>query len=288
MSAQTRTLEALMQTAADMHSRDFILPRDEKAPRWWVRGDPIATAFFNALSATFPQGERFFIESVKHYRDRVPAALKEQIAIFAAQESKHTREHVVFNRLITDAGYDAERIDQWTKERFDMGRRIARPIDHLAVTASLEHFTAIMAHDALTTDDHLDGAPEELKRLWRWHAMEEIEHKSVAFDTLLAVTAKLHPFRRWLLRTFHMALSTVQFLDMLFRSIALFFRTDGINRPGTWLKLLHFLFVRPGMFRRIARNYFAYYKPGFHPWQLDDRALVANAEAQMGGAYATA
>lgn len=277
-----------MQTPAAMHSRDFILPRDEKAPRWWVRDDPVATAFFNALSGTFPQGERFFIESVKHYRDSVPEDLRKQITVFAAQESKHTREHVVFNRLISDGGYDVALIDQQTKDRFDMGRKLGRPIDHLAVTAALEHFTAIMAHDALTTDDHLDGAPEEIKRMWRWHAMEEIEHKSVAYDTLLAVTANIHPFRRWLLRTSHMFLSTTQFLDMLFRSMALFFRKDGINTLGTWRKVLHFLFVRPGMFRRIARNYFAYYKPGFHPWKLDDRALVAQAEETMGGAYASA
>jgi len=277
-----------MQTPADLHSRDFILPRDEKAPRWWVRNYPVATAFFNALSGTFPQGERFFIESVKHYRDRVPEDLRKQITVFAAQESKHTREHVVFNRLISDGGYDVALIDQQTKERFDLGRKLGRPIDHLAVTAALEHFTAIMAHDALTTDDHLDGAPEEIKRMWRWHAMEEIEHKSVAFDTLLAVTADIHPFRRWLLRTSHMFLSTTQFLDMLFRSMALFFRKDGINTLGTWRKVLHFLLVRPGMFRRIARNYFAYYKPGFHPWKLDDHALVAQAEENMGGAYAPA
>jgi predicted metal-dependent hydrolase len=277
-----------MQTAADMHSRDFILPRDESAPRWWVRNDPIATAFFNALSGTFPQGERFFIESVKHYRDRVPAELKEQIAVFTAQESKHTREHVVFNRLIADAGYDVALIDQRTKERFDMGRKLARPIDHLAVTAALEHFTAIMAHDALVTDDHLEGASEEIKRLWRWHAMEEIEHKAVAYDTLMAMTAKIHPFRRWLLRVSHMVLSTVQFLDMIFRSMALFFRTDGINRPGTWMRVVHFLFVRPGMFRRVARNYFAYYRPGFHPWKLDDHALILKAEESMQEAYAPA
>jgi len=275
-----------MQTAADMHSRNFTLPRNESAPRWWVRNDPVATAFFNALSATFPQGERYFIESVKHYRDRVPAALKEQIAIFAQQESIHTREHVVFNRLITDAGYDAGLVDEWTKQRFDFGRQIARPIDHLAVTAALEHFTAIMAHAALTSDVDLEGAPEEIQKLWRWHAMEEIEHKAVAYDTMLAVTANIHPFRRWLLRTTHMFISTIQFLDMLVRAMALFFRTDGINKPGTWGRVLHFLLVRPGMFRRVARNYFAYYKPGFHPWELDDRALVAKAEASM--AYAPA
>jgi predicted metal-dependent hydrolase len=277
-----------MPTAKEMHSRNFTLPRNERTPRWWVRNDPVATAFFNALSATFPQGERFFIESVKHFRERVTPELREQIAIFAQQESIHTREHIVLNRLITDAGYDAALIDERTKQRFDLGRQIARPIDHLAVTAALEHFTAIMAHAALAHDDDLEGAPEEVQRLWRWHAIEEIEHKSVAFDTMIQVTADIAPIRRWFLRTIHMFISTVQFLDMLFRSMALFFRTDGINTFGTWMKVLHFLFVRPGMFRRIAPSYLAYYAPGFHPWKIDDLELAKNAEMQTGFAYAPA
>jgi len=271
-----------------MHSRNFALPRGERTPRWWVRNDPIATAFFNALSATFPQGERFFIESVKHFRDRVTPELRDQIAVFAQQESLHTREHVVFNRLITDAGYDAALIDERTKQRFDLGRQLGRPIDHLAVTAALEHFTAIMAHAALFYDDEFDGVREDIKRLWRWHAIEEIEHKSVAFDTMSQVTADIAPIRRWLLRTIHMFISTVQFLDMLVRSMALFFRTDGINTFGTWVKVLHYLFMKPGMFRRIAPSYFAYYLPGFHPWKIDDLALAKNAETETGFAYASA
>jgi predicted metal-dependent hydrolase len=277
-----------MPTAKEMHSRNFTLPRGERTPRWWVRNDPVATAFFNALSATFPQGERFFIESVKHFRDRVTPELREQIAIFAQQESLHTREHVVFNRLITDAGYDAALIDERTKQRFDLGRQFGRPIDHLAVTAALEHFTAIMAHAALFYNDDFDGVREDIKRLWRWHAIEEIEHKSVAFDTMTQVTADISPLRRWLLRTIHMFISTVQFLDMLFRSMALFFRTDGINTLGTWMKVLHFLFVKPGMFRRIAPSYFAYYSPGFHPWKIDDLELAKNAEVETGFVYAPA
>ncbi|MBV9330754.1 MAG: metal-dependent hydrolase [Alphaproteobacteria bacterium] len=275
-------------TAAEMHSRNFTLPKGAPSERWWVRGDPVATAFFNALSATFPQGERFFIESVKHYRDQVSPELKRQIAVFAQQESLHTREHVIFNRLITEAGYDAQLIDQRTKERFDMGRDIARPIDHLAVTAALEHFTAIMAHSALAHDDDLDGVREDLKKLWRWHAIEEIEHKSVAFDTMMEVTAGIGGFRRWLLRSAHMLISTIQFLDMLFRTMAFFFRTDGINSFGTWMKVMKFLFVSPGMFRRIAPAYFAYYLPGFHPWKIDDRALAMDAEKELGFEYAAA
>src|SRR5882757_7436013 len=95
-------------TPADLaiRSRDFKLNRSQLAIRWWRGGDPISTAFFNALSVSFPQGEAFFIEAVRRYRHAVHGKLEGQVALFIKQEVLHSREHVVFNRMITSAGYD--------------------------------------------------------------------------------------------------------------------------------------------------------------------------------------
>src|SRR5687767_1498869 len=95
--------------------RDLKLDRDASSPRWWHGGDPVATAFFNALSVSFPQGETFFIESVRRYRERGDARLQEQIQAFIQQEAAHTREHVVFNKLIKNAGYDTSAMDVETR-----------------------------------------------------------------------------------------------------------------------------------------------------------------------------
>ena len=245
-----------------------------QAPRWWHGGDPVATAFFNALSALFPQGERFFIDSVKRFRNCGSPKLQDQIAAFITQESLHTREHLAFNRIATDHGYDLTPIDNFLKRRLAWARSRGEH-QQLAATMALEHFTAILAHALLGDPAYIDQAPEPIQRLWRWHAIEEIEHKAVAFDTFMAATKNMSNLRRWFMRSAVMVFSTVLFVHTVFFGAKVLFRQDGINTPGTWLRFLHYLFVKPGMFRRVLGAYFTFYKPGFHPWQVDDRRLIA-------------
>ena len=124
--------------------------------------------------------------------------------------------------------------------------------------------------------------------MWRWHAMEEIEHKGVAFDTYLAATRKMPPFRRWLLRSVVMAITTMLFFAEIFIGCRESFRQDGINRPRTWFKLAYYLFAKPGVMRSVMRDYFSYYRSSFHPWQHDDRALIAEMDATLTEQYAAA
>ena len=260
--------------------RDLRVDRNTRNARWWHGGDPVATAYFNALSAAFPQGETFFIESVRRYRDSVHEPLREQIAAFVQQESMHTREHVVFNKLLRTAGYDTTAMDAETRRRVDEAR--ARPpVVQLALTVALEHFTAIMAHSLLTEREPLPGASEDIVRLWQWHAIEEIEHKAVAFDTFVAVTQHIRPLRRWLLRCHVMGLVSLQFWYSNFQRMADFFRQDGINTPRTWWRVAKYLLVKPGMMRRIFWDYLRFYGPGFHPWHRDDRPLIAEVEQKL-------
>lgn len=202
----------VVTTPADLTitPRDLKVDRTTRNARWWHGGDPIATAYFNALSAAFPQGETFFIESVRRYRDQVDEPLRQQIAAFVQQEAMHTREHVVFNKLLRTAGYDITAMDAEIRRRVD-DARTRPPVVQLALTVALEHFTAIMAHSLLTEREPLPGAPEDILRLWQWHAIEEIEHKAVAYDTFLAVTRDMPRLRRWLLRCHVMALVSLQF-----------------------------------------------------------------------------
>jgi len=273
---------ATAATPADLTitSRNLNVARDTVNPRWWHGGDPVATAFFNSLSATFPQGETFFIEAVRRFRDQADAHLHEQIAAFVQQEAMHTREHIAFNRLIKDAGYDTAPMDAYTRHRIGIARS-RQPLVQLAATVALEHFTAIMAHSLLTQTDPLPGAPRDVVKLWQWHAIEEIEHKGVAFDTYLSVTRQMSGLRRYIIRCQVMLLISFQFWRSIFWHMANFFRQDGINTPRTWWRALHFLLVKPGMVRRIARPYLSFYRGDFHPWLHDDRALIADVERQL-------
>jgi predicted metal-dependent hydrolase len=255
-------------------SRDLHFDGAAQAPRWWHGGDPVVTAYYNALSASFPLGERYFIDCVRRYRDQGDARLQAQIATFIAQESLHTREHLAFNRIAADRGYDLSRIDDYLERRFAWARSRG-PREQLASTIALEHFTAILAHVLLTDRRHLEGVPPEIQRLWQWHAMEEIEHKAVAFDTFLAATRNYSGFRRWSLRCWVMWVTTLLFFHEIYFGVREFLRQDGIDNARSWLHFIHYLLVRPGVLRRVLGSYLTYYLPGFHPWRVDDRALIA-------------
>jgi predicted metal-dependent hydrolase len=252
--------------------------------RWWLDGDPVATAFYNALSATFPLGERFFMESVRHFQSAAPAVLEAQIAAFSTQEATHAREHVFFNAQVAAHGYDLAAMEARTQVRIDFARRFP-PLAQLGATVALEHFTAVLAHCLLADRRHLRGASDETAAMWRWHAIEEIEHKAVAFDTFMAASLELPSWRRWAVRVATMAIATWLLFSGVVGNMADMFTIDKINRSATWKRLLGFLAVRPGILRQALPGYLSYFLPGFHPWACDDRGMVAEAEQSLSAAY---
>ncbi len=263
--------------------RDLKFGRDEATARWWHNGDPYATALYNALSATFPKGEAFFIESIRRHMKDTPAALQEEIRAFTTQEVIHSREHVAFNKRAVDAGYDLSKLDTVIDERLALVRS-KPPIASLAATMVLEHYTAILAHELLAEPAHLEGADRASADLWRWHAVEEIEHKGVAYDTWLHATKDWSRFKRWKVKAQVMLLITSHFFPDRFKGAAELLRQDGITGWKAWSGLLRYGFLKPGVFRKILGEWFAFFLPGFHPWKQDDRHLIR--EFDLSGAYA--
>ena len=263
------------QTPADLviTPRNLTFGRGLHPDRWWYGGNPAATAFYNVLSLTFPKGEAFFIESVKHYRDKTSEPLTSQVTAFIAQEAIHSREHAHFNRQVDEAGYDLSEIS----ERFAANLALSKervPIVNLTATMAFEHFTAIMAHAWLKDDRYFKGAPKEVADLWRWHSMEEIEHKAVAYDTFNTVLKDLAPHKRWLLRSNIMLRISRLFLRNRLRDMRDLFIQDGIDTPGTWAKVVMYLLIYPGLLRQVFPAWLAFFRPGFHPWDHDDRAML--------------
>jgi uncharacterized protein len=257
-----------------------ITPRDRRFGRgtiqshWWLGGDPIATAFYNALSVTFPRGEAFFIESVRPFRDGAPLKLAAEINAFIKQEVAHSREHVSFNKRVTDAGYDVSLLERKVVEILDLTKG-RDPIINLAVTMVLEHYTAIMAHVSLVDPVHFAGADEESKALWRWHAIEEIEHKGVAYDTWLHATRDWTRGKRWRTKTLVMLLVTLNFWMNRYKGMAELLRQDGISGWRMHMRIIWFFFGNPGIGRKLLPAWAAFFMPGFHPWNHDDRDLIA-------------
>ena len=268
-------------TPADLSitPRDRRFAREHRPCRWWHGGDPYATALYNALSATFPRGEAFFVESVRQFREGAPDRLAEEIKAFTTQEAIHSREHDSFNKVAAEAGYDLKPLEDRVAWRLAMVR--ARPpIASLAATMALEHFTAILAHELLGDPRHLQDADPEAAALWRWHAIEEIEHKGVAYDTWLHATRHWPGFKRWKVKAKVMMLVTRNFtVDRTLGALELL-RQDRITGVRAWIHLLWFMWVKPGMMRRIFRAWAAYFMPRFHPWNVDDRHLITRYEAE--------
>ena len=264
--------------------RDRRFGRGDATPRWWHGGKPAPTAFYNALSAIFPVGEAFFVESVRAFRDGADPKLAEDIKNFTTQEVVHSREHLAFNRRAADSGYDLSKLE--AKVAWRLGILRDKPkIAALAATMALEHFTAILAHELLADARHLAGADPATAELWRWHASEEIEHKGVAYDTWLHATRDWPAGKRWKVKAKVMLLVTRNFIiDRTAGAIELL-RQDGITGPRAWASLLTTMWIAPGMMRRIFGAWASYFLPGFHPWNVDDRALIAEYEAVSGAAF---
>jgi len=274
-----------LPTPADLSitPRDRRFGRNAATPRLWHGGRVEATAIYNALSATFPIGEAYFVESVRKFREGAPPKLAEEIKGFTTQEAIHSREHDAFNKRAADAGYDLSKLEQRVSERLAITRE-RPPIVNVAATMALEHFTAILAHELLANPRHLAGAEQEAADLWRWHAVEEIEHKGVAYDTWLWATRDWPRYKRWKVKAKVMLLVTRNFLvDRTTGSIELM-RQDGITGLRAWWLLMTYLWVRPGVFRKIAGAWLKYFLPGFHPWNEDDRHLLADYGAAPAGA----
>lgn len=259
-----------MNDATSIPVRNVRFALEPAVPRHWHGGRRAVTAFFDNLSIFFPPGERFFVAAVKHHEGLVKdEKLRAEVKAFSAQEGFHSREHLRYNRMLEAQGYPAIALEARIERILRRVTRILTPRLRLSATAALEHFTATLAHTVLSDARLLDGAHPTMAALWRWHAAEENEHKGVAFDVYRLAGGG------YLERSAVMLAATVIFWTLVIDHQIRFMKTDGILFSlREWRELGWFLFVRPGALTRMWRMYLDYFRPGFHPWQLDNRALL--------------
>lgn len=244
---------------------------DEDIPRHWHGGRASTTAFLDNLSVFFPEGESFFVRSVRAFRHLAEddPELRRAVRDFCGQEGIHSREHRAYNDMVAAKGYPVGELDRKVGRLLNFVRRRTPRRFQLAATAALEHFTALMAHAILSDDRVLEDAHPVMRDLWLWHAAEENEHKAVAYD-LYVLAGGNYPER-----VLVMIAATVIFWAKVLEHQIRFMRVDGIaSSPAAWGELLGFLYVAPGPLRRIIPHYLSWYLPGFHPWDLDNRELL--------------
>lgn len=261
-------------------ARGFRVATQLEPQRHWVRSDPFATAFFNALSAVFPHGETFMIRSMIAWEERVPPALRHQVSAFIEQEAGHSREHVAMNKVLIEAGYDVEPLERKIKA-FVRFFESSSDLTKLTATMCIEHFTAIVAAEILKNPAHLEGADDELRELWLWHAVEEVEHKGVAYDVWSHATRDWNPATRYALRCAAMfAVTASFFINRSLGQIELL-RQDGYGFFAAAMGIMRSGFGRGGVGRNVLGRWVHFFRPSFHPWDHDDRLLLAKGEADL-------
>ncbi|MFT6275994.1 MAG: putative metal-dependent hydrolase [Halioglobus sp.] len=243
----------------------------------WLDNNAFLTAAFNGMSITFPAGEKFFIDSVRHYRDDVTdPVLQEHIRGFCGQEGFHRREHQRYNEALCSArGYDLEKLESKMTKRLKWAQKNLPPIQNLAITVAIEHFTAVLAELMLSSDSVMNKADPSMRELWRWHSAEEMEHKSVAFDVYRAVGGSEE------LRIAVMKRTSLFVGLELMRAIFYILRKDGqLFNFKLWRSGIAGLFGKQGAFAGGMAPYKEFYEEGFHPWQQDTQHLLIDWAAE--------
>ncbi len=237
-------------------------------------GGRVTSHFFNALSLFFPLGEKFFVHSVRHYRRAIrDPRLARDVTVFIGQEAMHSREHREYVEAMRTQGHDPDACDV---RLLDRPLEDVTPEERLAITAAMEHFTAALSRSMLLTPN-FEQAPE-LRKLWVWHACEELEHKSVAFDVFREQIGG--GWRGYRMRCVAAVTASRLFLPQLLANHARLLQADtgwSLLRCR-WAAFRH-AWLLPGVLLRLLPDFLRWFRPGFDPADDDDRALLARIQA---------
>lgn len=258
---------------------DFGLDGD--IPRHWLAADAFKSRFFDAMSVLFPEGERFFIACVRDYKDALQDPAQQQAILdFARQEAQHSKVHMAFNRRLAMQGVKVDRIQaNQRRHLFDTARGRLSRAHTLAITAASEHLTTLMAHGFVGRTDQFAHADPRVRAMYVWHAIEEVEHKGVAFDVMQQVARVGYALRVWAL-----IVVSIQFPLFVFQILNHMLKVDGYSRWQRWriwAKGLCWLWGPGGLMAPLLRPYLAWYKPGFHPWQSGSMSCLADWSQAM-------
>lgn len=248
---------------------NHITPRKMKfdvsdVPVWWNGGDPVVTRFFDALSVHFPDGERFFIQSVRNYQDRITdPRLKEDVKAFFRQEAQHGIVHDSYNAVMAAQGVKVDKIIHSMQVLLGLTQKHLPIKYQLALTAGFEHITATLGEGFMEGDGEMfRNAHPVMRAMFLWHGVEEVEHKAVAYDVYERVAGG-----GYFTRVSALIVGTVLVHAVVGRVLWHMLKVDGLTgRPLLIARGLYRLYGPNGMLTRLLRPYLEWFRPGFHPW----------------------
>ncbi len=247
--------------------------------RHYFANSPVMSHLLTALSSTFPIGEQFFVHSVRNVRDKVQdETLQAQIAAFIGQEAMHSKAHAEFNAAWRSEDYNLDRFQAWLARKDDYVKNL-HPKIQLAITCAFEHFTALLGGYILRHPEVLATLDEDAAKLWVWHAIEEIEHRAVAFDVYQAVYGD-DKIRRMIMRSVTTGFASLT----LYSATRLFLQDKKKSLPKVGGNIFGF-YLLGKMFLQLAPEYLAYFKTDFHPSEIDYTKLIRDWKQRLAEDY---
>ena len=262
--------------------------------RYWAGGDAGLTHFMTALSALFPEGEQFFVDSTRAVRKNLKLSdpdLQREISAFIGQEAMHSKEHLAFNSSAQAYGYDVRTMENQTAKVIKTGTKVvaqllkpfgfSKEMIDLTGTCALEHFTAVIAAELLQNEDvQAIFNNKTMYQLWMWHAVEENEHKAVVFDVYEAMYGQ--GFKAYFMRS----LALVIAMGLIFITQSYFtaklLKTDGKLTWRDTKYMLKFMYGYKGFMTRQIPALLAFLRPKFHPNDDDTTELLNKWRAELG------
>lgn len=250
---------------------------DMSKTQFAIENNSLVSTFFYSLSAMFPEGERFFIHTVRHYQPSInDPKLLANIRGFIGQEAHHGRCHEDINNEIEKLGIPMTMISNSMTARVSMLKRRFGPERQLALTVAMEHFTASLAEFILENPEIFDHTPESFRQMMLWHSVEEIEHKAVAFDVFSQQVND-----QWMRRRV-MVIAIIS----LFSRLALFqvrtlWKTKHLPSMAEWLGAARFFWGKKGLLRANMYGLKKFFRRDFHPNDIDQSALITGWEARF-------
>ena len=243
----------------------------QQLPKHWYADSPGLSHFFSALSAVFPDGEKYFIDSVRAYEDAIQdPELRQRVREFVRQEGHHTHHHRLFNQCLQAQGVSMDRCAGIAQKILDRSRKEDPPLVQLALTTAFEHFTAMMGDWLLRQTQPCGDMHPAAHPLWVWHAVEETEHKAVAFDVYTVAGGDYWTRVRAMIRVTRIFIPRIHQMQCI-----LLAEDPAPLRLRDLARCMRYLYGRGGFMRSMIPNYLRYFRRDFHPWQDDNSHLIA-------------
>ncbi|GAA6136384.1 metal-dependent hydrolase [Arenicella sp. 4NH20-0111] len=272
------SVHGVSRSRIDIEPRRVGFEYEDVDSPFFYEGNPCISAMWVSLSASFPLGEAEFIKSTRFFEDQITdEKLKEDVKNFVQQEAHHSLQHRQVNKYFDGLGYSTSKLEDFYKQELDKRANKWSHERRLAHTVVVEHVTAVMAHYALTKKERMAGFPESIRSLFQWHAIEEIEHKSVTFDVYQHCVGNRKLLMWAYYYFFYYEFPLNVYLSSRFLLKDMGYKVSWAERKGLW----NYLNGEDGLVSSMKPLYRLFRKPGFHPWDHDDSALVADWKQRL-------